>query len=185
MNQSTTEPFRNRPIIGKLKFALARVQSRYAKLPENQRHGNHTRVQLLNIELRKYHLQCHDWPTFVSFVGYAGISSKALSHLLRYARRQSKSGNGVSTWIFSIEDIQRAVAHKVPFRLLSPHWIHRPELQSTDIGYECHLKAERESRAKRWQAIWAQCELIQYCENLGIKVPLRCPSTSYKFKYKP
>ena len=167
------QPFHSRPLIGKLKFVLAKVQSQYAKLPEDQRHGNPTRVKLLNVELEKYHLRCDDWSTFAHFVGFSGVDSKSVSHLLRYARRQSRGGKSINLYTFSIEDIQRAVVWKVPFRLLQPHWKHRVDMSPTDIGYEYQLKMEREGRAKRWKAISAQSELVKYCEARGIKVPMR------------
>ena len=177
-------PFHSRPLIGKLKFVLAKVQSQWARLPEAER-TERKRLRLLNKELEFYHLYADNWPDFVTFVRNPPVSSKVLSGLLRHARWQEKAcdpyryesrrarPNTDNRWAFVVEEIRLAAYYGIPFRLLEMRWRFGAEIEETDIGYRDHVINEHANTRARLAAIRAQGRLVEFAKQNGITIPLR------------
>lgn len=177
-------PFHARPIFGKLKFVLAKVQSQWARLPEAER-TERKRLRLLNKELKFYHLYADNWADFVMFVRNPPVSGKVLSSLLRRARWQEKAydpyryepgrvrPNPDNRWAFVIEEIRLAAHYGIPFRLLEMRWRFGAEIEETDIGYRDHVINEHANTRARQAAIRAQGRLIEFAKQNGITIPLR------------
>lgn len=149
-----------RPIKGKLKYIQAKVQSQYAKLPVENK-TNETLIVMVNEELRPLHLICRTWEEFVYFTKHLKIDSRALSNLLRSARRLSPQLK--SHYMFAVEDILLAVKFGVPFSLLE--FVMDRNLQSTE-----HALIRNRSRR---DSLYGKVELIGYCQKLGVHIPFR------------
>lgn len=184
-------PFHSRPIIGKLKFVLAKVQAQFAQLPKDQR-TSRLRLHMLNTELEPYHLKTYDWAEFVNFVRTCPVDTKALSHLLRHARwekcRYLKAAessqrrycptedwnpNTHNRWSFVVEEIKCAVIYRVPFRLLELECRFGRGIDIDDIGYDAERIHRREQHQQRMCAIRRQGELIEFAKQRGLSIPIR------------
>ena len=186
-----THPFHSRPLIGKLKFVLAKVQAQLAQLPKD-RQTPRLRLHLLNKELEFYHLKTYDWAEFVNFVRACPVDTKALSHLLRHARwekcRYLKAAessqrrycptedwnpNTHNRWAFVIEEIKCAVIYRVPFRMLKLEYRFGREIDLSDIGYDADMIHRREKHYRRMYAIQEQGQLIEFAKQRGLSIPIR------------
>lgn len=186
-----THPFHSRPIIGKLKFVLAKVQAQFAQLPKDQR-TSRLRLHLLNKELEFYHLKTYDWAEFVNFVRACPVDTKALSHLLRHARweeqryirsyesarsrgyaMKDRDLNQHNRWAFVIEEIKCAVIYRVPFRMLKLEYRFGREIDLDDVGYDTEMIHRREKHYRRMYAIQEQGQLIEFAKQRGLSIPIR------------
>lgn len=188
-----SQPFRCRPLIGKLKFVLAKVQSKFDKLPKDWKSPKR-RLHMLNEELELYHLRAYDWAEFVNFVHSCLIDTKILSKLLRHARRidkrydnakkwaagmmpdcpiEDRNLNFDTRWTFSVEEILCAYANRVPFRLLRLEYQFFRDMDVDDIGYDAVMIQRRQRFVERIKSIQAQGDLIEFAEKRGLKIPLR------------
>ena len=186
-----SQPFRCRPLIGKLKFVLAKVQSKFDKLPKDWK-SSKRRLHLLNKELEFYHLKTYDWAEFVNFVRMCPVDTKALSHLLRHARweeqryirsyesarsrgyaMEDRDLNQHNRWAFVIEEIKCAVIYRVPFRMLKLEYRFGREIDLSDIGYDADMIHRREKHYRRMYAIQEQGQLIEFAKQRGLSIPIR------------
>jgi hypothetical protein len=184
-------PFHARPIIGKLKFVLAKVQAQLAQLPKD-RQTPRLRLHLLNKELEFYHLKTYDWAEFVNFVRMCPVDNKALSHLLRHARweeqryirsyesarsrgyaMKDRDLNQHNRWAFVIEEIKCAVIYRVPFRMLKLEYRFGREIDLDDVGYDTEMIHRREKHYRRMYAIQEQGQLIEFAKQRGLSIPIR------------
>jgi hypothetical protein len=149
-----------RPIKGKLKCILAKVQSQFAKLPVENK-TNETLIGMVNAELRPLHLMCRTWEEFVYFTKHLKIGSKSLSNILRPARRLSPRLK--SHYMFAVEDILLAVEFGVPFSLLE--FVVDSNLQSAE-----HALIRNRSRR---DSLYGKVEIVKHCQKLGVHIPFR------------
>lgn len=147
-----------RPILGKLKWIMAHVQSQTSKLPPDEIEVR--QLGLLNYELNKLHLSCDSWPKFVWFVQHPSVNSKSVSNLLRHARTASARQRSLIT--MRLEDIMFAIQHEIPFKLLMTN-----EVTSSYLEF-----GQRRQPFCRGYLL-GLFSAIEHCKKLKIKIPLR------------